>query len=446
MTGMTTRLVALIAALAAPGLALAAEPAADGSCRSGAYALADGTSLVVQPSDLPNLRWRMLDGTSGKLFPAGQDGAYSGGAGWSGREPATTRATFGPCEAGRVRFERDGRTVEGARIPLPTTPIAFAGGPETLYGELVMPVSGKPKAVVVLQYGSGEESAVLHNFVQYLLPQKDIAVFVFDKRGTGRSAGKYTANFHVMAEDMAQAVRAVRARPELKGVPLGVMGESQGGWVAPLTAIKTPVDFVVVSYGLAVSIVEEDRSEAEQSLVSRGYGPEVVAQGQALHDAATVVVRSNFDGGLEALETLKAASAGQPWRKDLGGDYTSLLTTLPREKMGELKSMFDIGFEVDYAPVPTLEQLHVPTLWVLAGKDTEAPHEATLNILRGLQASGSPIDVVVFPNADHGIIAVDGAGKALGRTAPGYFDLLGDWIGTWWLEKPYGDGVQYRRR
>lgn len=432
-------------ALLAPGVAMAAELAAEASCHSGAYALADGKMLVVQPSDLPNLRWRMLDGTSGKLFPTGE-GAYAGGEGWSGREPVTTRATFGACDAGRVRFERDGAPVEGRRIALSTTPVSFASGDQTLYGELVMPVAGKPKAVVVLQYGSGDESAVANNYVQNLLPLKNIAVFVFDKRGTGRSTGQYTANFGIMADDMAAAVRAMRARPELTGAPLGLMGESQGGWVAPLAATRAKVDFVVVSYGLAVSIVEEDRSEVEQSLVSRGYGPEVVAQGAALHDAATTVVRSNFAEGLDALERLKAASAGAPWREGLGGDYTSLLTTFPREKMGELKAMFDIGFEVDYAPVPTLETLRVPMLWVLAGKDTEAPHEATLAILRGLRASGSPIDVAVFPNADHGIIEVNAAGKRLGRTAPGYFELLGDWIGTWKLERPYGEAVELKRR
>jgi hypothetical protein len=54
----------------------------------------------------------------------------------------------------------------------------------TLYGELVMPAKHKPSAGVVLQYGSGRESAVANNFVQHLLPLQDIAVFVFDKRVT----------------------------------------------------------------------------------------------------------------------------------------------------------------------------------------------------------------------------------------------------------------------
>jgi len=444
MSKMMTRLAGVAAALLLPTLALAAEAPPPGACYNGAYALADGSRFVIQPGDAPNLRWRMLDGTSGKLFPTGE-GTYEGGDGWSVRTPVTVKVDFGACGADNVRFQRGAApAVEGRRIAQPTTPITFASGDQTLYGELVMPASGKARAVVVLQYGSDKESAVANNFVQHLLPLKDIAVFVFDKRGTGRSTGAFTANFDIMADDMTAAVRAVRARPEARRLPLGVMGESQGGWVVPIVARKVKVDFVVVSYGLAVSIIEEDRSEVAQSLAA--YGPEVQAQGQALHDAATKVVLSGMSEGVEDFERLKAASAGAPWRKGLGGDYTSLLAGLPPGGIGEVKWLAGLGFQLDYNPVPTLEDLRVPTLWVLAGKDTSAPHELTLNILRGLQATGSPIDVVVFPNADHGIIAVDAAGKRLGGAAPGYFDLLGDWITTRRLTKPYGDGVQYKRR
>lgn len=444
MSKMITRLAGLAAALLLPGIAVAAEAAPPGVCHTGAWALSNGSRLVVQPSDAPNLRWRMLDGTSGKLFLT-EGGKYEGGDGWSVSAPVTTRADFGACGQDRMTFARDGAPpVEGRRIALPTTPVTFASGKESLYGELVMPTSGKARAAVVLQYGSDNESAVWHNYVQYLLPQKDIAVFVFDKRGTGRSTGAFTGNFSIMADDMAAAVRAVRSRPEVADTPLGVMGESQGGWVAPLAARRTRVDFVVVSYGLAVSIVEEDRSEVEQSLAA--WGPDVQAQGAAMHDAATKLLASGLTEGEAEMDRLKAASAGAPWRKDLGGDYTSVVAGLPPGGLDEVRWVVGLNFQIDYNPVPTLEELDVPMLWVLAGRDTDAPSEKTLNILRGLQATGSPIDVAVFPDADHGIIAVDAGGKRLGRTAPGYFELLGDWIAKQRLDGPHGDAVQLKRR
>lgn len=440
---------ALVAAAVAVFASCAPALAETPDCRVGAYELSGGEKLVITPSDTPNLRYRALDGRTGKLFPIA-DGSYEGGEGWAVRSPVTVRARFGPCADGRLSFQRgEEPALGGRRIPLRVTPLTFGGGGERLYGELVLPPAERPKAIVALQYGSGDESAVLNNYVQYLLPLKDVGVFVFDKRGTGRSGGRPTADFAVLADDLAAAVRAVRDRPEAAGLPVGVMGESQGGWVAPLTASKVPVDFVVVSYGLAVSIEEEDRSEVIQSLRAGGFDEAAVARATRLHDAATRVMSSRFEEGLDELERLKAAHRGEPWFANVGGDYTSLLAATPAERIGQVKALFDRGFDLEYDPEPVIAGLRTPMLWVLAGRDTEAPHEATEAILRRLQAAGSPIDVVVFPNADHGIIEQEDGPEGrrdAGRHAPGYFDLLSDWLASRRLAGSYGSAEIHPRR
>jgi pimeloyl-ACP methyl ester carboxylesterase len=435
----------VLAAAVGVSTAAAAEAPPPEACRFGAYRLSDGAGLTIEPRDLPNLRFRMRDGAGGALYPT--DGAhYEGGDGWSVRSPAINRATFKGCDL--ATFQRDGGPPLAAqRVRLAKHPITFASGPERLYGELVTPEHGRPKAVVVLHYGSGKESAVVENFVQYMLPLDGIAVFVFDKRGTGRSTGAFTADFHVLARDMAAAIDAVRARPEAKGVRLGVMGESQGGWVAPLAASLRKVDFVVAAYSLAVSPIAEDRDEVAQTAAP--YGPEALAHAERLHEAALRVAASRFTTGLDELERLKALYRDEPWFKGVGGDFTSLLASTPREKIGEVKAAFDFPIELDYEPEPVLAALKTPMLWVLAGKDTEAPHEATQAVLQGLQAKGSPVDIVVFPNADHAMIEVaDGPGgrRYLGRQSPGYFDLLADWIATGRLGARYGAAEIIPRR
>lgn len=393
--------------------------------------MSDGSKLLISPSDAPDLRYRSLSGATGKLFRVSDD-RYVSGEGWSVREPVTLRVAFGSCDEGTVRFQRDGSPpLEGRRIPLPTKPISFTSGDVSLYGELVMPAEGYPRAVVVLQYGGAPESAVIYNYVQHLLPLKDIAVFVFDKRGTGRSTGHFTIDITTLAGDLVAATRAVRAQPAVKGAPLGLMGESQGGWVAPLAATKTPVDFVVVSYGLAVSMLEEDREEVIQGLSMRGYGADAVAKGEELHRAAARVMLSRFREGLDELERVKARYRGEPWFADVGGDFTGPLTSTSSERMPELRSVFDFPYDLRYDPLPVIEKVTVPQLWMLAGEDTEAPHDSTLTILRGLQARGSALDVVVFPHADHGMIVVEHGpdGRRLaGRLARGYFDQLVGWI------------------
>ena len=426
-----TRCVSLFPAFAlflASGTAHAVD-----TCHTGAYALSDGSEFVVQPSDADNLRYRFLDGTTGRLYRVSEN-RYETGDGWAVREPVTLRVEFSGCDDGIVRMDRrSSPPLQGRKINLPKTPISFDSGSLRLYGELVMPVEEQPRALVVLQYGSGRDSAVVNNYVQYLLPLRDIAVFVFDKRGTGRSTGNYSIDITPLARDLAAAVDAVRTHGGLDGIPLGLMGESQGGWVAPLAAMMTPVDFVVVSYGLAVSMLEEDRLEVAQSLRMSGYDAKVLAKGEELHRAAAKVMISRFSEGLDELEHLKAAYRSEPWFEKIGGDFTSLLTSTPAERMPEMQALFDFPYDLAYDSLPILKALDTPQLWILAGDDTEAPHEATLAVLRQLESGGAPIEVAVFPDAEHGMIAVERGpeGRTLaGRTAEGYFELLFDWIGA----------------
>lgn len=432
---------ALWLAAAAPATA---DPSPEQVCHFGAYRLPDGRGLIVESGDGANIRYRTRDGAAGKLYALGE-GRYEGGDGWSTRSPVTVRADLGPCGADRfaVRFGA-AEAVAATRIRLPVTPLVFQSGDERLYGELVRPAAGRVKAVVVLQYGSGAESAVLNNYLQYMLPLDGVAVFVFDKRGTGRSTGRLSADFPVLARDMAAAVDAVRRQPELRGVPLGLVGESQGGWVAPLAARVRAVDFVVVAYGLAVSPIEEDRAEAEASVAR--HGPEAIARARALHEAATRVVTSGFTAGLDDLERLKSENRTQPWYAALGGDYTGPLAAVPAEQVGAVKAALDFPISWAYAPEPALAGTRTPTLFVLAARDTEAPHEQTLAVVRRLQAQGAAIDIAVFPDADHGMIAVDKDGRRLGRMADGYFDLLAEWILTRRIGKAYGAATLTPRR
>lgn len=426
-----------------PGFGAAEEAAPPGACHSGAYALSDGSELVISPSDSPNLRYRFTDGRSGKLFPTGNN-AYESGEGWSVHEPVMLWAEFGACGDGVLRLDLGSAVLQGQRIKLPVTPLPFSSGDATIYGEIVFPADAAPEALVVLQYGSGTDSAVTYNFLQYLLPLEGIAVYVFDKRGTGRSTGGYSMEIPTLADDVAAAVEAVRAR--VGDLPIGVMGESQGGWVVPLAATRTPVDFVIVSYGLAITMLEEDRQEVAQELRARGYGPEVLAEADKVQAVTSRIIQSRFTEGLDELQQLKEKFGHLDWFQNLGGDFTAPLVATPHEQIQEVAAMFDFPYDLAYDPLPALHEIEAPQLWVLAGRDTEAPHESTLAILRDLQKDGAPIHIAVFPNADHGIIEVVRPGpdqELAGRHSEGYFALLVDWIKNRRLGGSYGDALLY---
>jgi len=308
----------------------------------------------------------------------------------------------------------------------------------TKYGELYTP--SDPKALVVLVYGSGQDSAVTFNYVQHLLPIYDIAVFAYDKRGTGRSTGRFTVDFSELADDALAAVAEARKLLAMPNVPIGLMGESQGGWIAPLAAVRAPADFVVVSYGLAISPLEEDREEVLGELRARRYDESVIAKGRELTAITGRIMLSRFTDGLADLQKFKAAHADEKWLKEVEGDFTGPLLRSPDEQFTELRAALGFDAILDYDAQAALRRVRAPMLWVIAGKDTEAPPVPTLAFVRKLQAEPTQLDIAVFPNADHGMIDVEERGGELTATvqSPGYYDLLASWIRTRKLQGRFG--------
>src|SRR6185312_17519435 len=94
-----------------------------------------------------------------------------------------------------------------------------------LAGQLVMPPGTGKVPIVVLVHGSERASALKFYSLQRQLPADGIGVFVYDKRGTGKSGGVYTQNYLLLADD---AIAAINEAKRLAGARTGRMGY-QGG-------------------------------------------------------------------------------------------------------------------------------------------------------------------------------------------------------------------------
>lgn len=418
------------------------------ACDMGAYRLASGDELAITPSSDDTLRYRFFDGRSGRLH-RDEAGDWVSGDGWASREPVTLRVSLDGCAGARIEFHfQHAAAVGGQRVALAETPVRFQGAAGTpLYGKLVTP-GGTPRALVVLVHGSEKDAATRYYALQYLLPLKGIAVFVFDKRGTGDSGGNYTQDFDMLADDIVAAIREARAMVATPGLQVGLLGGSQGGWIAPLAATRTPVDFVIAAYGMAEGPLAEDRDEVLGTLSARGHGADVLVKAREVTAATGRVMASRFREGYDELSLVKDKYSDEPWFADVDGEFSGDLLRYPGWALRIVGPWFDQGTTWDYDPLPVLDSLDVPVLWILGGRDTEAPMAATLGILESLQERGRPVDVVVFPNAEHGIIEVEGEGEArrmLGHS-PGYFDLIAHWILARDLGSSYGDARLLPRR
>lgn len=419
----------------AASAASAADTAEPVDCHVAIYRLKDGTLVDVAPAPDGALRWRRFDGTTGALRQA--TGGWTSELGWTGR-PDGRRVSFSPCPKGAIDF--DG--TPGHRVALQVTDTTFRSHQVTLAGRLVMPPGGGKVPIVVLLHGAERDSALTFYALQRMLPAHGVGVFVYDKRGTGKSGGSYTQDFALLADDAVVAMRQARRLAGARAGRVGYQAGSQGGWVAPIAANLAPVDFVIVCFGLAVSVIDEDRQEVEMEMRDRGHAPGEIAQALEVAGAAETVIASGFTQGFEAFDAVRAKYRDAPWYKDLHGNFTHFLLPRSEAQLREMAAKFNWGTPFHYDPMPALRASVVPQLWILGGRDYEAPAAETGRRLKSLMADGRPFTLAYYPDAEHGMTlfetAADGA-RLSTRYAPGYFAMIRDFARDGQLHGPYGD-------
>jgi uncharacterized protein len=413
------------------------KPDSSVNCHVGTYHLSDGRDVDIAPDD-DNLEWHMKDGTMGELTPTA-DGSWSSTLGMTGRRDGK-RVSFGECSADKINF--DG--TEGHRIVFDVVETRFQGAGVTLAGRLVLPKGENPVPIVVMVHGADAGSALEGSGVfslQRLFPSASVGVFVYDKRGTGTSGGKFTADYLLLADDAIAAMREAKRLAGARTQRIGYLGTSQGGWVAPLAAKIEAVDFVVVAYGLAISPLEEDREALALDITRHGYGPDALAKAMEVADATSTVLLSDFREGYDKVEAVRQKYGKDPWFPLLHGDVTFLILQKSPAELKELSAKLFSCIPLQYDPMPVLRNLHIPQLWILGKDDIDAPSAETAARLKALAASGSPITAAIFPGAEHVMyeyeVAPDGT-RLDTRQPEGYFRMMVDFIRDGRLHGSYG--------
>ena len=408
-------------------------------CQIGTYRFPNGEIVDIARSEGDTFRWRKFDGTTGVLQKK-KDGLWTSALGWTNRPDGHT-TSFTGCTTGEIEF--DGKKAH--RIPFDVTDTVFEGrGGIKLAGRLVLPKGDNAVPIVVFVHGAERESARDSYALQRLLPAEDIGAFVYDKRGTGGSEGTYTQDFETLADDAVAAMREAKRIAGRRCARIGYQGGSQGGWVAPLAATRAPVDFVIVSFGLAVSVIDEDQQEVALEMRLKGHSQKDISKALEVASAAEAVFESGFTKGFERFDAVRAKYRNEPWYKDVHGNYTHFILPYTAAEAREKFKNSLPGTPFRYDPMPTLRAVEAPQLWVLGEDDLEAPSAETSHRLKTLIAEGKPITLALFPRAEHGMteyeIASDGE-RVSTRYAPGYFIMMRDFARNGQLPGAYGSSA-----
>jgi uncharacterized protein len=416
-----------------------AEADAKRDCHVGSYHLSDGRTVDVAPSDANSLRWRTFTGETGQLRPQ-SNGTWTSTYGWTDR-PDGKSVSFSACDKGEIIFGNE----SGRRIAFDVHDAVFESNGVKLVGRLVMPEGSGKIPVVVLVHGSEQDSALDSYALQRVFPAQGVGAFVYDKRGTGVSAGTYTQDFDVLAADAIAAMKEAKSLAGARLGRIGYQGGSQGGWVVPLAVNRAPVDFAIVSFGLAVTVLEEDQESVALDMYFHRHSTADTAKALELARAGERVIETGGNEGYEAFDALRQKYKSESWYKDVHGDFVFVIMPLDRKQIidaisHEFNFVHTTPFR--YEPMPTLRASTTPQLWVLGSDDLEAPSAETAKRIKSLIKQVKSYTLAVYPGAEHGMTMyeLNAKGERVStRFALGYFQMMADFIRDGRIGEHYGN-------
>ncbi|MEV4110552.1 alpha/beta hydrolase [Nonomuraea sp. NPDC049695] len=288
--------------------------------------------------------------------------------------PTAALAVVGPAREAPMALPDD----------LKASEVSFRGGGGLLlHGSVISPVRARSgRAGVVLVHGAGtgtKREKLLAEAVAFA--RQGMSVLVYDKRSEGYSLFK--RSYSQLADDALGAVGTLRRQAGVDPSKVGIWGLSEGGWVAPLAASRSAdISFVIVVGANALHPLRQQTWAVAAGLRKAGV------RGSFVDRAEPTLYRVIADGG-----------------------------------------MFP---EAYYDPEPVIASLRQPVLGIWGVHDLLTPPRETPPVFaRALERGGNRhYTFRFFADADHAAHRTpDGGVTRLPELAPGYAELVGDWVG-----------------
>jgi pimeloyl-ACP methyl ester carboxylesterase len=305
--------------------------------------------------------------------------------------------------------------------------LRFRNGDAELQGTLYLPQGRAPSSLVVVTHGASSplRSSPLYRHLKEMLPPLGIALFVYDRRGSGQSGGSGSGgDYALLADDAIAAIRTLAKDPRIDGRRMGVWGLSQGGWIALLAASRSnDIAFAVSASAPVVTPDVQMMFYSANVLRVNGYPQSEIDRMLATRKAVDDYMRGV--GAQAEAQRLVNAAKTEPWFKYL---YMGE-TVRDRAVSGWRK-------EIEHDPLATLAAVNVPVLMLYGAADPVVPVATSVDRLKSTAARLPKMEVAVVAGADHSMqtsvdprIQLDPAYSDAGKPeAPEYFALLANWL------------------
>ncbi|WP_431958083.1 alpha/beta hydrolase family protein [Nocardia lijiangensis] len=282
-------------------------------------------------------------------------------------------------------------------FPYRSEDVSYPSGDITIAGTLTEPEGAGPFPAVLLVTGSGpqDRNEELMGHKPFLLladtlTRAGYAVLRTDDRGVGGTGGKLdVANYTDLSDDVAAGVRFLRARPDIDPARVGLLGHSEGGYLAPMVAARpdSGVAFVILMAGPTVPGGEVLIEQTRALLAANGASPEEIDK--QVRDTTEMVAL------LKAGDLAGAKDLAKRNNAELPEDQR-----LPDDQVGaEITPYF--AALVAHDPAPALSALRIPVLAFFGDKDLQVLATQNEPPARTLLAGDPDATVHVFPGLNH---------------------------------------------
>ncbi|QFY11257.1 alpha/beta fold hydrolase [Nonomuraea phyllanthi] len=252
--------------------------------------------------------------------------------------------------------------------PVRREEISVAAEGQRLYGTLRVPLTPGRHPAMVFVSGSGNGSRTEFTPQAEFLAKAGVVTIAFDKRTVGYDFRH--RDFSLLADDALRMVEYLRTRPEVDPDRVGLWGVSEGGWVVPIAAGKSPdVGFVILVSSPNVSPLRQVAWALNEQLLR-----------------------------------LRAPIGAR-----------DLLT----------RAMGGVGFDfLRYDALPALSRIRQPVLAFYGTMDPSIPFvESTQALVTGMRRAGNDDYTIRFMARGDHAMRVNG-----GDFTAGYLETMGNWI------------------
>lgn len=323
-------------------------------------------------------------------------------------------------------------------VPAGTEPFEFTADGNLLRGFIDLPTAtGKHPAIVII-HGSGGTDVTRskglysgsYDEMRAAFRSAGIATVVWDKAGNGCSEGHYlhADDVYGRANEVVSAVEALHGRDDIDSSRIGAWGISQGGWVAPIAAVRSPsIKFLILVSGPGKDFFSTWEYQAVNQLRADGVSKKEAKSAISAMRRALTVMRAGgtYDEYVKASQPLlKYPVFGE--RLGITGGTAE---TYAKGQAPQFMRIWATSADT------YLSELDVPMLAIFGDHDDKIDWRESVRSYREAyaRADNRDLTIKVLKNASHDLFAVSPAKASVQspparQLIPGYLTTMIVWL------------------